>query len=80
MIEEYITFDFETVMKKESHKISDKTETYAQQLPLSVAYFINNREQSRAIFMYRGSNSNEDFINNWLNSLFNDAKEIFETQ
>jgi hypothetical protein len=44
MIEEYISFDFETVMKKESHKISDKTETYAQQLPLSVAYFINNGE------------------------------------
>jgi hypothetical protein len=33
MIEEYITFYFETVMKKESHKISDKTDTYAQQLP-----------------------------------------------
>jgi hypothetical protein len=76
----YITFDFETVMKKESHKISDKTETYAQQLPLGVAYFINNREQSRSIFMYRDSDSNEVFINNWLNSLFNDAKEIFETQ
>jgi hypothetical protein len=30
--------------------------------------------------MYRGSDSNEDFINNWLNSLFNDAKKIFETQ
>jgi hypothetical protein len=66
-------------MKKESYKISDKTETYAQ-LPLSVAYYINNREQSRSIFMYSGSDSNEVFINNWLLSLFNDAKEIFENQ
>jgi hypothetical protein len=30
--------------------------------------------------MYRDSDSNEVFINNWLNWLFNDAKEIFETQ
>jgi hypothetical protein len=67
-------------MKKETHKITDKTESYAQQLPLSVAYFINNGEQSRTIFIYRGSDSNEVFINNWLNTLFNDAKEISEKQ
>jgi hypothetical protein len=29
VIQEYITFDFETVMKKETHKITDKTESYA---------------------------------------------------
>jgi hypothetical protein len=63
-----------------NNRKNDKTKTYAQQLPLSVAYFINNREQSRSIFIYRGLDSNEVFINNWLNSLFNDAKEIFETQ
>jgi hypothetical protein len=30
--------------------------------------------------MFRGSDSYEVFINNWLNSLFSDAKEIFENQ
>jgi hypothetical protein len=30
--------------------------------------------------MYRCSESNEVFINNWLNSLFSDAKDIFENQ
>jgi hypothetical protein len=30
VIQEYIIYDFETVMKKEIHKISDKTFFYAQ--------------------------------------------------
>jgi hypothetical protein len=41
VVQEYISFDFKTVMKKEIHKITDKTESYAQ-LPLSVAYYVNN--------------------------------------
>jgi hypothetical protein len=45
-----------------------------------VANFINNGEQSRSIFMYSGENTCEVFITNWLNTLFNDAKEIFEKQ
>jgi hypothetical protein len=41
VIQERITYNLETVMKKETHKISDKTSSYAQ-LPLSAAYYINN--------------------------------------
>jgi predicted nucleic acid-binding protein len=49
VIQEYITYDFETVMKKEIQKISDKTFSYAQQLPLSVAYYINDSKTSKFI-------------------------------
>jgi hypothetical protein len=35
-------------MKKETHKITDKTESYAQQLPLSVAHYVNNNDGSFA--------------------------------
>jgi hypothetical protein len=78
IIHEYITFDFETVMKKESHKISDETFSYAQQLPLSVVYYTNDSKTSK--FIYRGENTCEEFINSWLNSLFTDAERIFNFQ
>jgi hypothetical protein len=74
VIQEHITYDFETVMKKETHKISNKT-SYTQQLPLSIAYYINNSKTTK--FMYRGEKINEEFINNWLNLLFGDAEKIF---
>jgi hypothetical protein len=80
VIQEYITYDFETVMKKETHKISDKTFSYTQQLPLSVAYHINNNDSKTSKFLYRGENTCEEFINNWLNSLFTDAQRIFNFQ
>jgi hypothetical protein len=67
-------------MKKESHKITEKTESYAQQLPLSVAYYVNNNDEKTTRFMYRGAASNETFINMWLNMLFNNAKQIFQKQ
>jgi hypothetical protein len=73
VIQEYITNDFETVLKKETHKISNKTSSYTQQLPLSLAYYINNSKTTK--FMYRGEKTNEEFINNWLNSLFGNAEK-----
>jgi hypothetical protein len=78
VIQEYITYDFETVMKKETQKISDKTFSYAQQLPLSVVYYINDFKTSK--FIYRGKNTCEEFINNWLKSLFTDPERIFNYQ
>jgi hypothetical protein len=59
-------------------KISDKTSSYTQQLPLSVAYYINNLKTTK--FMYSGEKTNEEFINNWLNSLFGDAEKILNYQ
>jgi hypothetical protein len=38
-------------MKKETHKITDKNESYAQQLPLSVLYYICNGESKTSKFM-----------------------------
>jgi hypothetical protein len=67
-------------MKKKTHKITDKTELYTQQLPLSVAYYINNSHQKTTRFLYCGVASNETFINMWLNMLFPDAQEIFQRQ
>jgi hypothetical protein len=80
VVQEYITFDFETVMKKETHKITEKTESYAQQLPLSVVYYVNTETEKTTRFLYRGVASNEVFINSWLNMLFNDAQQIFQKQ
>jgi hypothetical protein len=80
VIQEYITFDIETVMKKETHKITDKTESYSQQFPLTVAYYVNNECEKTTRFLYRGVASNETFINMWLNMLFSDAQQIFERQ
>jgi hypothetical protein len=80
VVQEYITFDFETIMKKETHKITDKKESYAQQLPLSIAYYVNNACEKTTRFLYRGVTSNETFINIWLNMLFNNAQQIFERQ
>jgi hypothetical protein len=51
VVQEYITFDFETVMKKETHKITEKTESYAQQLPLSVAYYFNTETEKTTRFL-----------------------------
>jgi hypothetical protein len=62
VIQEYIIYDFETVMKKDTHKISDKTSSYAQQLLLSVGYYINNSKTTK--FMYRCEKTNEEFVNN----------------
>jgi hypothetical protein len=67
-------------MKKETHKITDKTESYAQQLPLSVAYYVNTNDEKTTRFLCRGVASNETFINMWLNMLFSDAQEIFQRQ
>jgi hypothetical protein len=67
-------------MKKEIQKISNKTLCYAQQLPLSVAYLIKTEDQRTKRFMYRNTDTKETFINNWLNALFNDAKEIYNHQ
>jgi hypothetical protein len=50
-------------MKKENHKTTDKTESYEQQLPLSVTYYINNATEKTTRFMYCGVASNEVFIN-----------------
>jgi hypothetical protein len=36
----YLTFDFETVMRKKNIKITEKTTCYAEQLPLPVSYFV----------------------------------------
>jgi hypothetical protein len=47
---------------------------------LSVAYHINNSDSKTSKFIYRGENTCEEFINNWLNSLFTDARKIFESQ
>jgi hypothetical protein len=67
-------------MKKETHKITEKTESYAQKLPLSVAYNVNNNDKKTTRFLYSGVASNETFINMWLNMLFADAQEIFQRQ
>jgi hypothetical protein len=56
-------------MKKETHKITDKAESY-----------VNNDDQKTTRFLYRGVASNETFINMWLNMLFNDAQQIFQRQ
>jgi hypothetical protein len=64
-------------MKKETHKISDKTSSYGQ-LPLSVAYYINNSKTIK--FMYCSEKINEEFINNWFNSLFCYAEKNFNYQ
>jgi hypothetical protein len=66
-------------MKKETHKITDKTFSYAQQLPLSVAYYING-DTKTSKFIYRGESTCEEFIGSWLNSLFSDAERIFNYQ
>jgi hypothetical protein len=79
VIQEYITYDFETVMKREIQKITDKT-SYTQQQPPSVTYYINNNESKTSKFLYRRTNVNEIFINNWFNSLFTDVQKIFESQ
>jgi hypothetical protein len=67
-------------MKKETHKIANKTESYAQQLPLSVAYYVNTETEKTTRFLYRGVAINETFINMWLNMLFNDGQQIFQRQ
>jgi hypothetical protein len=61
VIQDYITYDFETVMKKETHKISDKTSSYVQQIPLSVTYCINN-DSKTAKFIYQGENTNQELL------------------
>jgi hypothetical protein len=50
-------------LKKETHKITDKTESYAQQLPLSVAYYVNNNDKKIIKFLYCGVDNSETFIN-----------------
>jgi hypothetical protein len=67
-------------MKKENHKIIDKTELYAQQLPLSIAYYVNTNDEKITRFLYRGVANNETFINIWLSMLFTNAQQIFQRQ
>jgi hypothetical protein len=49
-------------MKKETHKINDKTESYAQQLPSSVAYYVNNNDEKTTRLLYDGVTSNETLL------------------
>jgi hypothetical protein len=76
VIEEYTTFDFETVMKKEIQKITDKTSSYNN----NNLYLLPTMLTKTSKFLYRKTDTNESFINNWLNSLSTDAQKIFESQ
>jgi hypothetical protein len=80
VIRNYITYDFETVMRKKNVKITEKTTCYAEQLPLSVSYYVKGKKFNFSKFVYKGKDENETFINNWLESMFKDAGRIYRDE
>jgi hypothetical protein len=67
-------------MRKKNVKITEKTTCYAEQLPLSVSYYVKGKKFKFSKFVYKRKDENETFINNWLELVFKDAGRIYRDE
>jgi hypothetical protein len=76
-IKNYITYDFETVMKKTDVKYGSKSHCSTELYPLSVARTcrINENVTTKSKYVANARFYNQ-FINEWINELFTHANQI----
>ncbi|KAA6365732.1 MAG: hypothetical protein EZS28_038741 [Streblomastix strix] len=67
----YITYDLETVEKIVNKSFGKSSKQISELVPLSVASTIKNKAGVRII--YYDLRNGDDFINQWLNQIFNEA-------
>jgi hypothetical protein len=76
-IKNYITYDFETVMKKTDVNYGSKSHCSAELYPLSVAWSCRVNEHATTKSKYVGcAKYYNQFINEWIHELFIDANQI----
>jgi hypothetical protein len=78
-ITEYMTYDFETVQTLINEKFGDKSRCNAELSPMSVAWSCRT-DTTETSSMFIGKDTQETFINNWLDRLFVDAQAIYKNR
>jgi hypothetical protein len=77
-LDEYITYDFETVVKYVGEHYGKASFQESTLHPLSVAWTVRvrDKERKRSEFLYRDEMDEGTFIDRWLNAMFKDAYRI----
>jgi hypothetical protein len=80
-LDEYITYDFETVTKHVNEHYGKSSFQDSTLHPLSVAWTIRVRNSPEiSEFLYRAKMDESTFIDQWLNNIFKDAEKVHNSR